>query len=234
MDVNRQQWNNWHKALRVAMKQAAAPHNTTAHSKALELFLRVHGMVHTAQVSDGEVYSLEDEVWQGLGNPAAKYIDPASGHSIAWMFWHLTRIEDITMNVLVAGCPQLFHTQGWQERMGVHQVETGNGMSPDEITRLTADINVQALRAYRSVVGRNTRAVISALPQGAFEHKPHADGLAQIVADGSVTVDAVIDYWGGLDVAGLLLMPPTRHNLVHINEALKIKSKAMKNTSAGD
>jgi hypothetical protein len=35
----------------------------------------------------------------------------------------------------------------------------------------------------------------------------------------------VIGYWGGLTGAGLLLMPPTRHNLVHLNEMLKIKAK---------
>jgi len=35
----------------------------------------------------------------------------------------------------------------------------------------------------------------------------------------------VIDYWSGLTLAGLLLMPPTRHNFIHLNEALRLKQK---------
>ena len=39
------------------------------------------------------------------------------------------------------------------------------------------------------------------------------------------TGNAVIDYWSGLTLAGLLLMPPTRHNFIHLNEALRLKQK---------
>ena len=35
----------------------------------------------------------------------------------------------------------------------------------------------------------------------------------------------IVDYWGGLTIAGLVLMPPTRHNFVHLNEALRIRQK---------
>jgi hypothetical protein len=35
----------------------------------------------------------------------------------------------------------------------------------------------------------------------------------------------VLEYWGGLTYAGLLLMPPTRHNFIHLNEALRVKKK---------
>jgi hypothetical protein len=36
---------------------------------------------------------------------------------------------------------------------------------------------------------------------------------------------SLIDYWGQLTVAGFLLMPPTLHNLINLNEAMKIKRK---------
>jgi hypothetical protein len=35
----------------------------------------------------------------------------------------------------------------------------------------------------------------------------------------------ILDYWGGGDVASLLLMPVTRHQIIHMNEALEIKRK---------
>jgi hypothetical protein len=33
----------------------------------------------------------------------------------------------------------------------------------------------------------------------------------------------IVDYWSRRTVAGLLLMPPTRHCFLHLNEALRIK-----------
>jgi hypothetical protein len=32
-----------------------------------------------------------------------------------------------------------------------------------------------------------------------------------------------IDLWSRRTIAGLLLMPPTRHNFLHLNDALRIK-----------
>lgn len=37
--------------------------------------------------------------------------------------------------------------------------------------------------------------------------------------------DEIIAYWGGRTLAGLLLMPPTRHNFLHLSEALRIRQK---------
>ena len=34
---------------------------------------------------------------------------------------------------------------------------------------------------------------------------------------------ALVKYWGKRDTAGLLLMPATRHNFIHLNEALRLK-----------
>jgi hypothetical protein len=51
--------------------------------------------------------------------------------------------------------------------------------------------------------------------------------LEQVKAQGAVVPAAgwLLDYWAGLTLAGLLLMPPTRHNFVHLNEALRARQK---------
>lgn len=38
----------------------------------------------------------------------------------------------------------------------------------------------------------------------------------------------LIDFWGKKNVAGILLMPVTRHHIVHINECMKLKQKCIK------
>jgi hypothetical protein len=47
--------------------------------------------------------------------------------------------------------------------------------------------------------------------------------------EGAVVEDAkgLIDYWSKRKISGLLLMPPTRHCFIHLNEALKIKKKVV-------
>jgi hypothetical protein len=144
---------------------------------------------------------------------------PSSGVS------HLTRCEDVAMNMLVAGTPQLLLTDGWLERMRVTVCDTGNAMEADEIANFSAQIDIPALRAYRQTVGNRTREIVEGLQPGDFKRKTDPARLGQGIVEGAVLASQqwLIDYWGGLTVAGLLLMHPTRHNLVHLNEALKIK-----------
>ncbi|WP_019424193.1 hypothetical protein [Paenibacillus sp. OSY-SE] len=38
----------------------------------------------------------------------------------------------------------------------------------------------------------------------------------------------LIDYWGSKTIAGLVLMPATRHNYLHLNRSIRIKNKCQK------
>ncbi|EQE04021.1 hypothetical protein [Clostridioides difficile] len=33
----------------------------------------------------------------------------------------------------------------------------------------------------------------------------------------------LLDFWGNKDIAGILLMPPTRHVILHLNDCCKWK-----------
>jgi hypothetical protein len=45
--------------------------------------------------------------------------------------------------------------------------------------------------------------------------------------EGAVLPEAmeIINYWSSKTIAGLLLMPATRHCILHLNEAERIKAK---------
>src|SRR5512135_1134274 len=121
MDPHRKLWNDQHKTLQsIILKPAEFPY-------AITLFLQQHAMVHAPEMvlqeqalqeqhSSG-LWSFDEEVWQGLSEDDIRNVPPKGEHSIAWMIWHIARIEDITMSLLVAGCPQLAHSEGWLERM---------------------------------------------------------------------------------------------------------------------
>ena len=103
-------------------------------------------------------------------------------------------------------------------------------MNREEVIAVSASIDIQALRDYRLAVGRRTREVVQQLPATAPGQKVQPARLQQLWDEGAVVDGArgLLDYWGGLTIAGLLLMPPTRHNFVHLNEAWTLKGKIVK------
>jgi hypothetical protein len=224
MDLRHKQWIQDRQALQQALNKPGE------HERSLELFLRQHAAVHTAAAGQPQVWSFEDELWTGLGVDAVRYIPSKTDHSIAWMIWHITRIEDMTMNVLVAHQPQVFSQDHWPARLNVPFRDTGNDLKPGEVAQLSAAVDVDALRAYRTAVGLRTREVICQVPQGMFKRKVDAAQIQILAEQGDVTAGAdwLLKYWGGRTTAGLMLMPATRHPLVHLDEAMRVKQSFLR------
>lgn len=194
---------------------------------AFQLFFKQHAMLHSASMAQSEHFSLADEVFEDLSEEIARRIPLASENSIVWNIWHIARIEDVTMNMLVAGSPQIFTRGDWKNKMGIEAQDTGNLMPVDQIRKLSQNINISVLRDYRVAVGRRTREIVKALNQADLKLKVDSGRLAEIKQAGAVVPAAadLLDYWGRRNIAGLLLMPATRHNLVHLNESLRLKEK---------
>jgi hypothetical protein len=225
MDSNRQQWNQGHQKLQRAL--AANDHRT-----AIEMFLPQHAMVHSQKMSQTRDWSFEDEVLDDLTEDQFRCMPPKGEHSIAWIIFHIARIEDITMNLLVAGTPQLFTRQDWRKKLRVDIAHSANSMDDGNIAALGAQIDIDALRAYRQAVGRRTREIVKALKPENFRQNVDSSHLQRVMDEGALLPEAVgiLNYWSKRTIAGLLLMPPTRHNFLHLNEALRIKQKLRRGT----
>ena len=225
MDPNRRLWNEGHRLLRQALK------NPESHSTAIDLFLRQHAMVHRAEMSQMGSHSFADQVWDGANDAVVRCVPPKFDHSIAWIIWHLARIEDMTMNALMAGKTQVFFRDDWLKKLNITAKHSGNVvMDAVDVTAFSGSVDLDALKEYRLVVGRATREAVSVLRPAEVRQKVSPARLGELLADGSVSPEAMglIEYWGSLTIAGLLLMPPTRHCLVHLNEAIKVKDKCIK------
>jgi len=193
--------------------------------EARQLFLDLHSKLHLASVSDtGQ--NEADALLGDLETHEYCIMPTSKDETIAWVLWHISRIEDLTMNILVAGNDQLFNEE-WKKRINSPITDTGNAMSDDEIMDLSRRIDIGNLIAYRNAVGRKTREIVGALSAGDMARKVSAEELAAIKRVGGVTDQEeslwLLDYWGKKDVAGLLLMPPTRHLIMHLNDCFKWK-----------
>lgn len=194
---------------------------------AFQLFFKQHAMLHSVEMAYRESFSLEDQVFEDLSEETARRIPRNNENSIAWNIWHIARIEDVAMNMLVAGSPQVLTQGTWQPDLGIEARDTGNAMPKEKILALSQQINLTTLRAYRVVVGRRTREIVKQLSPERLKEKVQPARLEAVLEEGAVLPAAmeVIEYWSKRDIAGLLLMPATRHNLIHLNEALRLKEK---------
>jgi hypothetical protein len=218
VDPNRKAWNEGQKALRHAL--------TRADESAIERFLVQHASVHSVEMARSP-FSFADQVWQDMDETALRRIPEKENHSVAWLFWHLARIEDVTMNLLVAGESQLLSQGNWLNRLGIDARNTGNGMDAQDVASLSAAIDVDALCAYRCAVGHRTREIVQGLEPAEFKRKVTPARVQRIWDEGAMLASAsgIVDYWGSRTIAGLLLMPPTRHCFLHLSEARRIKKR---------
>ena len=246
MDAKRKYWNEQEQKLQCLLSPSAFKRmDGSSFKEAIDLFLSQHAILHSALVNvpqvlsenqppeiqpTGRFFSFADEIWRDLPESAARLIPKGFEHSIALCFWHLARVEDVTMNILVAGEKQIFRQEGWQEKMNISIVDTGNGMDAAGIRDLSTHINLDSLLTYRNEVGRRTRQIVSFLQPQDLPRKVDPSRLQRILDEGAVLEAGrgVVDYWGKRTIAGLLLMPPTRHCFVHLNEAARIKDRTLR------
>ncbi|MCC0643502.1 DinB family protein [Clostridioides sp. ZZV14-6150] len=193
--------------------------------QAKALFLEIHSKLHLSEISNTEKNEVDKLIYDLNRNEYA--IMPTSkDETIAWVLWHIARIEDLTVNVLVAQKEQIFNEQ-WKERLNVFITDTGNTLSDNEIMNLSKSINIDELLCYRNEVAKNTREVIKKLKSEDMKRKVSPIDLERILVTGGVTKHGdsiwLLDFWGNKDIAGILLMPPTRHVILHLNDCCKWK-----------
>jgi len=73
----------------------------------------------------------------------------------------------------------------------------------------------------------STRDIVTQLEPEELKHKVDPVRLQRVLDEGAVVEAAsgLIAYWSKRNIAGLLLMPPTRHCFFHLNEAARIKQR---------
>lgn len=104
----------------------------------------------------GRILESVQEVVAGLTpDQLAHRVDPGA-NSIAWLVWHLTRVQDDHVSE-VAGQPQVWSGQGWAERFALPlPVEsTGYGHTSADVATVRVD-SPELLSGYHAAVHRQT------------------------------------------------------------------------------
>lgn len=133
------QWNPKQALLKSLLQK------TDKFDEAIKVTLDLHAMVHTSEMSNAGTRTFEDELWEGLDETAFRTMPTIKDVTIAWNMWHITRIEDITANILINNGTQVINEDDWLERMNVKICDTGNAMTDDEIIAFSVAVKYERI-----------------------------------------------------------------------------------------
>lgn len=162
---------------------------------------------------------------------AIPFINADGYHSktVAYSLWHIFRIEDIVAHTLINGDEQVFFRGEYQRCMNASIVTTGNELKKQQIADFSAQLDLDALYAYLSEVKESTENILRGFSFEDLKRKISDERKVALEALRVVSDDEnahwLIDYWCEKDVRGLIQMPFSRHWIMHIEAALRIRAK---------
>jgi uncharacterized damage-inducible protein DinB len=124
-------------------------------------------------------------------------------NSIAWLIWHLTRIQDDHI-AEVAGSEQVWLAAGWASRFGLAlaDADTGYGHRPDQVARVVCDS--QLLDGYHAAVYEAT--------------------LRFVANVSDADLDRIVDErWNPPVTLGVRLVSVIQDDLEHVGQAAYVR-----------
>lgn len=145
-------------------------------------------------------------------------------NSIAWVIWHLARLEDLVVNTFAQGKAQVLTSDDWMSRLGLDEARIGNSMGDEEISEFGDKIDHQALLDYWSAVAARTVAWVETLTPEDLERVPDIDANVAGAPDGAPGAEAqYIKGHRGVNIEYLLKWPFNLHGYIHLGEMFTLK-----------
>lgn len=190
-----------------------------------DLFLAQHGRAHAPEVGQPD-FSVQDYLLRNLTDEQMRARPLPGFNSLAWLFWHMTRGEDVGMNLVIAGGPQVLDEGGWAERLDVSFRDVATGMTDQEVDEFSQQVDIEALLGYRTAVGKRTQAIVRQLRPEVLEEKIDND-LIQRVREAGVfgpNTEWVPNRWLGKSKSFTLLYTVLGHTYIHIGQCEDVRS----------
>jgi hypothetical protein len=188
-------------------------------SSPLDVFLREHAFVHTEAVARAHSINI-DYLITGLTAPQLR-TRPHGLNSIAWIVWHVARVEDAFVSGLVMRRQQLLHEGQWAARLNVERRDFGTGMTKSEVAELSDRIDLAALWAYRDEVGRRTRSMAVELANDGWSAPIRSEDIQRAVDAGIFTskfATALGGFLPGRSRESALFWWGLNHTVLHLGQ----------------
>jgi hypothetical protein len=160
-------------------------------------------------------------IWEMVSEDLMRQRPHPGVNSIAWNFWHLTRVEDAGLNRFVVDRPQVLDEGGWMERMNLPWRHHGSGMTFAEVDELDQRIDLQVLHSYSEAVQARTHEIITQIDQVNLDETLDVDRVRTIVVDeglGHSNLEALIKNYTGWSKGKCLMNFGMTHPYQHVGE----------------
>jgi DinB superfamily len=194
---------------------------------AIALFLDQHARTHSSRVGKpNEGANAQDTILDGLTDAQLRKVPQKGMNSIAWVLWHIARSEDVGIH-LFSGRKQVFEDGSWASKLRVSDKGSGSGHSPEDVSKVSAGIDLVALKDYRVAVGIRTREAIRALKPADLDTKIELSMVRKAIAAGaygeSPNVADLEKNWPTRSRAYAISIYGVTHNSSHWGEVSTIK-----------
>jgi hypothetical protein len=117
----------------------------------------------------GRIRQIVHRVVDGLTPEELAFRINGEANSIAWLVWHLTRIQDDHV-ADVAGVDQVWMSSGWAQRFALpfDESATGYGHSSDDVAAVRVDSG-ELLTGYHDVVYEHTLRFVESLDDADYD-----------------------------------------------------------------
>ncbi len=146
------------------------------------------------------------DVLHGIEGSALTWRPDPAANSIAWLIWHLTRVQDDHL-AAAFGCPQVWMAAGWADRFALPfpPEAHGYGMTAADVGRV--DVARELLQGYFDAVATQTEALVSTIAAGDLER-------------------VVDDRWDPPVTLGVRLISVIADDLQHVGQAAYVRGLA--------
>ena len=189
-------------------------------------FLKLREMLMQEMLSWKKLLSSDDYC-------AIPFINADGQHpkTVAFSIWHIIRISDIVVNSLIRRKKEVLYENNFDKKIGADIITTGNELVKQEIAEFSKKLNIEALYEYALSVKASTDEWLKSIHYEDIKKKFGDDDKKRISELGVVSDDEsavwLIDYWCNKDISGLIKMPLSRHWIMHIEAANRIKEKLL-------
>lgn len=121
------------------------------------------GFERCAASYDRALTNLSDEEWYWQPNDQA--------NSIAFIIWHVSRVEDRWLQMFAQGIEQLWIREDWSTRLGITGDDTGLGWSAEQVASIPRRQAALSLE-YMKAVEASTFAYIDRIAEEGFDFIP--------------------------------------------------------------
>ncbi|EMD27646.1 mycothiol transferase [Amycolatopsis azurea] len=159
----------------------------------------------------GRVQEVVHEAVEGLDGGQLVWSPAPGANTIAWLVWHLTRVQDDHVADLM-GTEQLWTAQGWLDRFALPfpAADIGYGHRPDDVDAVRVD-SADLLTGYHDAAHEATTAWVAGLTE---------DDLDRIVDDA----------WDPPVTLGVRLVSVLSDDLQHAGQAAYVRGLVLRGT----